>query len=166
MKQILTQYASYNLWANQKILAEIGKLTPEQLNREIGSSFPSVLLTVSHMRDAESMWWQRVKLVEHPVRPSEHFSGMPAELFAALLDQSKQWKEWVDSASEAQLQHVFAYHNPKKEYFKSPVYQTLLHVVNHATYHRGQLITMLWQLGVTIIPNTDFSAYARQNLKM
>ena len=162
MKEILVQYASYNLWANQKLVAEINRLTPEQLTQTIGSSFPSVLLTVSHLRDAESMWWQRIRLIEKPVRPSDHFTGTPPELFKALLAQSAQWKAWVEQASVPQLEHVFAYYNQQKEHFKNTVYQTLLHLFNHSTYHRGQLITMLRQLGITTIPNTDFIGYIRK----
>ena len=46
------------------------------------------------------------------------------------------------------IEHVFQYYNSKKEHFKSPVYQMLMHVFNHGTYHRGQLVNMLRQLGV------------------
>ena len=78
------------------------------------------------------------------------------------LDQSKQFEEWVDKASELALNHVFAYQNSKKEQFKQPVYQVLIHVFNHGTYHRGQLVNLFRQLGVKEIPATDFILWSRK----
>ena len=104
----------------------------------------------------------RLKLAEQIERPSETFSGNFAELSKKLMLQSKLWEEWVHNATETQLSHVFAYQNNKKEQFKQPVYEMLLHIFNHATYHRGQLVTMLRQLGVEKIPGTDFVLFCRK----
>jgi uncharacterized damage-inducible protein DinB len=57
---------------------------------------------------------------------------------------------------------VFHYQNTKKEQFKQPIYQVLLHMFNHSTYHRGQLVTMLRQLGVQKLPSTDFIVWSRR----
>ncbi len=162
MKQLLQQYAAYNIWANHKIIDCINNLSNDQINREIISSFSSVYKTVLHMLDAESMWWQRIKLAEHIERPSESFTGSFAELSKKLDMQSRQWEEWVIHANDNQLNHVFAYQNSKKEHFKQPVYEMLLHLFNHGTYHRGQLVTMLRQLGVEKIPPTDFIVFCRK----
>ena len=80
---------------------------------------------------------------------------------AGCIKQSAELYEWVSKASDAALDHVFFYHNSKKEQFKQPVYQVLLHLFNHQTYHRGQLVTMFHQLGITNIPATDFIKYCR-----
>lgn len=114
------------------------------------------------MWDAESIWWQRLKLNEFIERPSDGFNEGFGELSKKLAAQSKQWEEWVNNATETQLNHVFAYQNTKKEQFKQPVYEMLLHIFNHNTYHRGQLVTMLRQLGVEKIPPTDFIVFCRK----
>src|SRR4051794_38396210 len=90
MKPILLQYASYNIWANRKVIDCINNLSDDQINREIGSSFSSIYKTVLHLLDAESIWWQRVKLVEHIERPSDTFNGTFEELNKKLDSQSKQ----------------------------------------------------------------------------
>lgn len=162
MKQILQQYAAYNIWANQRILDCINNLSDDQIDREIASSFSSIKKTVLHMWDAESIWWQRLKLSEKISRFSEEFTGSFAELVKKLDQQSTEWKDWVDNATDVQLQHVFAYQNTKKEQFKQPVYEMLLHLFNHGTYHRGQLVTMLRQLGVEKIPSTDVMVFCRK----
>lgn len=161
MKELLQQYAAYNIWATKTLIDRINKLSDEEINREIASSFPSLYKTVQHMWLAEEAWWQRLKLVEHLDLQSEKFTGSFEELAASLAKQSQQWSEWVNAATENQLTHVFAYIR-NKEQLKMPVYQMLQHVFNHATYHRGQLVTMLRQLGAENIPPTDFSAFCRR----
>jgi len=162
MKELLQQYASYNAWANQQLTEQVLKLPEEQQTREITSSFPSLHLTVLHLWDAGSMWWQRLKLYENVIRPSANFSGNTRDAVNALQHQDKLWESWVHNASGAALQHVFAYQNTRKELFKQPVHQMLLHLFNHSSYHRGQLITMLRQLNSDKIPNTDYIAWSRK----
>lgn len=159
MKKLLNQYASYNLWANKKMTDAAVELTEEQLQQEIISSFPSIFKTVLHLLDAESIWWQRIKLQEHIEVPSKTFDGSFANLQKKLLQQSALFEEWVAAATENQLQHVFGYQRSKTEHLKQPVCTALLHLFNHGAYHRGQLITMLRQLGVTKVPSTDFNVF-------
>ena len=162
MKELLKQYAAYNCWASQRILDAILILPEEKQLTEVPSSFNSLYKTVLHMLDAENIWWQRMKMNERITVPSENFTGNMKELSDTLLQQSKLWEDWVSNASDLSLEHVFQYYNNKKEYFKQPVYQMIQHVFNHGTYHRGQLINMLRQLGIEKLPATDFIIWARK----
>ena len=162
MKKMLAQYATYNLWANNRLIEIINNLTDEQVDREIISSFTSIRKTVLHLWDVENIWWQRMKLVEVQVWQSDSYTGSLMELNNNLLAQSKQWKEWIDIATEAALEHEFIYRNSKKDQFKQPVYEMLLHLFNHQTYHRGQLVTMLRQVDEKSIPNTDLISFLRK----
>jgi uncharacterized damage-inducible protein DinB len=162
MKELLKQLAAYNIWANQKILEVIMALPEEKQKQEIPSSFKSLHDTVLHMWNAESVWWQRMKLHERIIAPVEIFKGTMQDMANGLLQQNVQWQDWVNNATDAALDHVFHYQNTKKEQFKQPIYQMLLHVFNHGTYHRGQLINMLRQLGVQKLPGTDFILWSRK----
>lgn len=164
MKELLSQLASYHIWANQSLFEIIYALPPEKHTIEVPSSFCSLQKTIVHMWDAESVWWQRLKLQERITVPGDLFTGDLKEAAAALMQQSKKWKEWISEAQEPMLLHVFQYQNTKKEQFKQPVFQMLLHVFNHGTYHRGQLVTILRQLQVTKIPPTDFIVWSRRKL--
>jgi uncharacterized damage-inducible protein DinB len=159
MKELLKQYAAYNVWASQRVMDVILALPEEKQMAEVPSSFNSLYKTVLHMLDAENIWWQRMKMQERIIVPSENFKGNMKDLVNELNQQSKQWHDWVAAAPESLLEHVFHYYNKKKEHFKMPVYQMLHHVFNHGTYHRGQLINMLRQLGVEKLPSTDFSSW-------
>ena len=162
MKELLSQSAAYNVWANLKLLELINSLPEEKQKAEVPSSFSSLYKTVLHMWDAESAWWQRMKMHERIIIPSENFNGSMKDVSNGLLAQSNQWKDWIDNASEMALEHVFQYYNTKREMFKQPVFQVILHVFNHDNYHRGQLVNMLRQLGIEKIPPTDFIVWSRK----
>jgi uncharacterized damage-inducible protein DinB len=162
IKELLRQYAAYNIWASQRITDVILSLPEEKQMAEIPSSFSSLYKTVLHMWDAESIWWQRMKLNERIVKPGENFNGSMKDAASGLLQQSRQWEEWIGNATDQSLDHVFQYYTTKRELFKQPVYQMLLHVFNHGTYHRGQLINMLRQLGVEKLPQTDYIVWSRK----
>jgi len=162
MKELLVSYAAYNAWANELLLQTIRPLGQELQQQQVVSSFPSLYATVLHLLDANSIWWQRLKLQEQILVPSATFSGSFDELAAQLQKQDRQWLEWIESASKPMLEHVFKYQNTKRESFKQPVWEMLQHLFNHGTYHRGQLVTLLRQLGVQKIPQTDYVAWRRK----
>jgi uncharacterized damage-inducible protein DinB len=161
MKEICSQYASFNVWATEKLLNTAMKLSDEELKTEVKSSFTSIYATFLHMWDAESAWWQRIKLIDQIQVPSLSFKPTMQEVADGLINQSKQWQQFIAVTAEHGFDHVVAYRNSKKEEFKQPVWQILLHVVNHSTFHRGQIVTILRNIGVTEIPGTDYVLFTR-----
>jgi len=159
MKELLKQLSTYNIWSHQRVCDAILILPEEKQIAEIPSSFNSLQRTLLHMWDAESIWWQRMKMMEHTIRPSDNFKGVTRDAVNGLISQSRLWEGWVANAGDHVLEHVFQYQNNKREVCKMPIYQMLTHVFNHGTYHRGQLINMLRQLGVEKIPGTDFAGW-------
>lgn len=163
MKEIFQQYVIYNKWANDRMIEAITALPPTLIDQPVESSFKSLRLTVLHLWETESAWWQRVHLTENVVSPAKD-PRLPFDLvISEWKQQSLQWQDWVMNANDINLTHVIAYMNSKKEQFKQPVFQILLHLFNHGSYHRGQLVTMLRQFGIQKIPNTDFINWSRNN---
>ncbi len=162
MKEIMNSYASFNVWANTRIINTILPLEKEKQMMLIGNSFPGIYATLYHIWDAESIWWQRLKLIENISRPSSDEKELPV-LYVCnkLLHQSKAWEDWVHKSTEAALGHEFIYQNSKRQSFKQPVWQMLHHLFNHGTYHRGQMVTMLHHLDVKKIPPTDYIVFSR-----
>ena len=161
LKEILVQYATYNLWANQRLINTINNLPEDVADAAIINSFSSIKKTLQHLNVVEFIWWQRLKLVES-ILPLEEKNQSAKEIGKELLSYSLQWKEWVEKSTVAAFEHEFVYRNSKKEQFKQPVYQMLIHLFNHQTYHRGQLVTMLRQVGIEKIPATDFIEWSRK----
>lgn len=160
MKELLQQYARYNVWANKQLIDVLQKLDNEQLDAEIKSSFPSIRKTVYHLWSAEDIWLQRLLLAEQPVWAESVFDGSFDEAAAKWQDTSAGLLAFVEKQyNDDAFRHVLQYYNLKKVSFKLPVYTVLMQVFNHATYHRGQLVTMLRQAGVKKIPGTDFHSF-------
>lgn len=162
MKELLTQYANYNIWANKKIADILLGLTPDQLDMPIESSFNTIRKTAYHSWGAEDVWWQRIQLIEN-------WRYVGNDLDTPIEEAIEKWQKVSDDLKmfiekqydDAALEHVFQYYDSEKVPHKQPVSQTLMHVFNHATYHRGQLITMLRQVGVTKLPSTDYMIWLR-----
>lgn len=159
MKQLFQQYAAYNLWANKRIIETANKLSDEQIHKEIVSSFPSVYKTFIHLLEVENVWLERLQ--DKNDMSSGWFTGNFEELSNKLLSFSKQWCDWVEQKEESYFYYVFTYRNSLGQQFKQPVYEILLHFFNHQTFHRGQLVTMLRQLGIDKISPTDFIVFTR-----
>ena len=161
MKELLAKYVAYNLWANGIFADLILKLPAGDVFKELPSSFKTIQETVFHMCFAESIWRQRLMLAERIIPLNEALKSDTTALCKELISQSNQLHQWVSGKNELALTHVFEYKNLKGEFFKQPVNEVLLHVCNHGTYHRGQLVNMLRQLGFDKIPQTDFSFWSR-----
>ncbi|MGN7721051.1 DinB family protein [Chitinophaga sp. 22620] len=159
MKELLLRLAMYNVWANQRLLTVLNGLPEEQLDRELASSFPTLRRTAYHMWDAEGIWCQRLQLASPVIPPSKGFEGPWPEFALRFSRQSEQLRDFVKTASDAKLAHTIEYNSQVKGICKSAVENVLLMAFNHSTYHRGQLVTMLRQLGHTRIPGTDFIEY-------
>ncbi|NSL88503.1 DUF664 domain-containing protein [Chitinophaga sp. Mgbs1] len=160
MKELLVHYASYNCWANQQIIAVLLKLDEAQTETEVGGSFPSLKKTVLHLWFAESIWHQRLLLTEKPVDPSAGFTGSFEAACRAWQQQSQALQEWVKHATPVRLEHTLAYNTSGSGVVKLPVHDALMHVFNHSTYHRGQLVNMIRMLGIsTKIPPLDYRHY-------
>lgn len=161
MKELLKEIATYNTWANRRLFDFIRAQPEEQMVKEVPSSFRTIYKTVLHMWDAQTAWWQRIKMSERLVLPGETFAGKMTELISGIMHQTVLWDDQVNHSSFAQLEHVCQYQNNKREVIKMPVYQIAFHVFNHDTYHRGQLVNMLRQLEADKIPQLDFSVWTR-----
>jgi len=163
MKETLLRYADYNIWANKRIIDTLLQLDEKQIDQKIESSFPSIGKTVYHLWSAEYIWLQRLQLAEQPVWVEGVFNGSFKEACALWQDVSLELRKFVaDQYEDKSFSHVLQYYDRKKQSFKTPVCDVLMHLLNHATYHRGQLITMMRQCGVTKIPGTDFITFTRK----
>lgn len=162
MKELMMDLSNYHLWANKRLLDTIQNLPEDYPTKEVASSFPTLQLTVKHLLGAESNWLQRLQMKEKTVFELADFNGKFSELAAKMIQHNELLKEWISEQKEPFFEHTIAYYNSKKEYIKQPAYECLVQVFNHGTYHRGQIVTMFHELGVTKIPATDYIAFKRK----
>ncbi len=162
MKTLLI-YTQYNYWANELLLSVIEKeMTDKMLDKEIISSFPSLRKTVYHLWDAEFIWLKRLTGESLNNWPSKNFNGTFFEAKEKILLIDKLFIEFVEKLNVEKLSELFTYKNVEGKIFSNPMWESVHHCMNHSTYHRGQIVTMLRQLGITKIPSTDFITFCRK----
>jgi uncharacterized damage-inducible protein DinB len=161
MKKLIEEYTGYNHWANQRLVTVLEKLSDEMLEKEISSSFSSIKKTLLHVIGAQEIWIRRMEGVSPGAFPTDGFSGTVRDLLDLLLAGSLRLKQLAQAADEAQLLAEKKYATLKGGIVTSTLYQVLAHVVNHGTYHRGQLVTLFRQVGVTDIPAFDLIFFYR-----
>lgn len=158
--------ARYNAWANRRLAEKLMSLGDGLFDKEVPSSFPTLRNTVLHLYCAESIWLQRLQLVERPHWPFDD-GELPAEgLCGAWAKASDGLTAFVDKQfNDRAFGHVVEYIDMRRQVMKLPVFSALQHVFNHSTYHRGQIVTMLRALGETKIPQTDLVHFLRSGGK-
>ena len=151
----------YAVWANGLTFEAASGLSEEQLRISIASSFPSVGGTLAHLVGAEWVWLRRW-LGESPTGFPDWVSKPNlAELRAKLSAVEQERSAFLAGLGDPDLHRVISYRNLSGQAFSDPLGGLIRHVVNHSTYHRGQVATQLRQLGLKP-PSTDLIVYLRK----
>lgn len=161
MTSTYIDYANYNVWANNRLIHSLSKLDEKLLKREIISSFPNIQATISHIWMAETGWLSRLQGNGWGTSIVKNFEGTTAELMKEWQKTSEQFKDFVASADleeEVKFEH-------KGEHFSVPFREIAHTVFNHGSYHRGQVVMMLRQLGIQDIPQTDYIEWVREKAR-
>lgn len=151
----------YNAWANHRSLDAAAALTTEQFTRPMGSSFGSVRDTLAHICGGEWVWLERFQGRSPAALPE-------ASQYADLASLRERWTEqearlllFVGRLTQEDLDRVMEYKTLKFGVYHNPLWQSMQHLVNHGTYHRGQVTALLRQLGAQPIL-TDLMHYYRE----
>ena len=148
----------YNRWANDRMFDTVCHLTVNEFTRDLGSSFPSARDTLTHLVWAEWIWLQRWKgMSPQLVFDPTEFSH-PQALKARWLEVKAEQHAFLGVLTTERLRAVVAYVNLQGQSWGYPLWRQMYHVVNHSTYHRGQLTTMLRQLQA-MPTTTDFLVF-------
>ena len=159
--EIARQLFAYDAWANRRSLGACAVLTPEQFTRDMGSSFHSVRDTLAHIVGAQFVWLERFHgRVPAGLLPPADFPDV-AKLSARSNEVQQGLSDYVNQLSGDDLAETFEYRDLKGNSHRGLRWQTLQHVANHGTYHRGQITTLLRQLGAKPV-STDLIAFYRE----
>jgi uncharacterized damage-inducible protein DinB len=153
----------YHYWARDRMLRAVEPLTPEQYSEDLGNSFKSVRDTVVHTYFAEWVWCLRWAGMspDKPLDPNQ-FPDVPAIRSAWTSHEEKVRLFVATLGSAGELNRVFEYRLLNGDPGSSIFWHMLQHVVNHASYHRGQITTMLRQLGAPAPEPQDLIRFYRE----
>lgn len=151
----------FNAWADRRVLEAATALSKEEFVKPLGSSFSSVRDTLSHILGVEWLWLERFQ--------GRSPSALPdIQQFAEIEPLKARWAEFeptllnfARSLSQDDLDRVMEYKTMKFGVYRNPLWQSMLHLINHGSYHRGQITTMLRQLGAQPIL-TDLMHFYRE----
>jgi len=151
----------FNAWANRRTLDACAGVTPEQFTRDLGSSFRSLRDTLAHIYGAEWVWLERWHGRIPAALPSAADFPDFESVRRRLTDMDRDLVDYVASLSADDLRRVLAYTTAAGTTQAQPLWQMLQHLANHSTYHRGQVATLLRQLGAKPIA-TDLIGFYRE----
>ena len=152
----------YNYWARDRALASAEHLSAEELSRSLGSSFGSVLDTLVHIYSAEWIWYRRWQGDSPSAGPDRSELASVAALRDAWTPLGLQIRSFVEALGPAGLSRMVDYKMMNGQPATSLYWQMIVHVVNHGAYHRGQVATMLRQLGARPAESTDMVVFFRE----
>ena len=156
MKDMLVQIARYNREANAAMLAILAKAPVDVVKADQKVYYKSILGTFQHIVLAELSWLKRYEGFFHTAtlersallkRDANELKADSGESLAACAALSSEvdalFVAFAESLSEADLEKRVKYTNAKGEQLERVYWQTIFHVLNHGTHHRGEISAIL-----------------------
>src|SRR5258706_617009 len=149
----------YMLWADRLTLAAVRQVKPEDLTRDAGVSFGSWLGTLGHMLICQRLWLSR--FLGNPLPRLPRLDEYPdlQSWIAGWEESASTIEAFLAGFSDDQLAAPLTWASlPDGAVHTLPLWQAVIHLVNHTTYHRGQVVSLLRQMGYSV-PHTDLIVY-------
>ncbi len=149
MNAYFATLARYNVWATQRLYAHVDALSDDEYRRDAGLYFKSVHGTLNHLLVAEhEIWFERFASGVSPKRAlNEELETDRARLRERLLAGAARWLALIDGIDAARWAGRLDYTTTRGVAQSLPFAETLGHVFNHATHHRGQVTAAITAMG-------------------
>ncbi len=154
---ILKKFAAYNLWANTQLADWMQGATQQQFTQDVESSFSSLKKTIAHIWNAEYGWLQFLK-EKNWTSPNNDFEMAEiSDFLKNFVDHSALLSNYVNELDEKGFEKIYTMSDSST----TSAQDIILHIFNHSTFHRGQIITIARQVGLKNAPRTDFIYYSK-----
>jgi uncharacterized damage-inducible protein DinB len=154
----LREHLAYSAWASQRLVQAAAELTEEELLRDFQTADRSVLGTLVHAFAADRIWLTRLR--KDPPQYSSERDHRLSVLQNEWPELYRQYDEWLGGLNDDAVRADFTYQDMRGREWTQPIWKLLLHVVNHATHHRGQASGFLRTMG-RVPPVLDLVAFYR-----
>ncbi len=163
LQEIKTLHA-YNAWATNRIFDSLTSLTGEQYKKEMQTSHGSIHATLTHMVGAEKVWLERWLGSPQPFLKEAEIDSLKT-LRGIWETTGYDIAKWLGAMTDRKLQNTFETKTSKGDIFINTFQEAFQHVVNHSSYHRGQIVGMIRQLGAPAVA-TDMILFFRETAKL
>ncbi|MGG1688938.1 DinB family protein [Heyndrickxia ginsengihumi] len=157
MNELAKQLVRYHIWANQQLISHLKTLPSELFHTKVESVFPTLAETFGHIISVDYVWLSRINK-EKPSKIQKWTFQTVAEVEKALSELKMKYKLMFQK--EDDITRMVSYKNTKGELFTQTLFELIQHIVNHGTYHRGNLAAMIRQLGYQGT-STDYITFLR-----
>jgi uncharacterized damage-inducible protein DinB len=157
---VLRMQLDYTRWASARLLEAAAALNDVELKRDFGTANKTVIGTLAHVYGGDRVWLARVRGDAPVLLPSAAFDDI-AVLGPAWTAVMESWMEWARPLADEDFLRDVSYRDLKGNPWTTPLWQIVLHVVNHGTHHRGQAAGFLRSMG-RVPPGLDLIAYYRE----
>jgi uncharacterized damage-inducible protein DinB len=160
--QELRTLVDYHYWSRDRLLEAVERLTPEQFNKDLGNSFRSIRDTLVHLYGADRIWCDRWEGQSPRSMPDP--GGFPdvASIRRAWKEQEGKVRAILERLGEQGVGQPIEYRTTGGQTQAQLFWQMLQHLVNHGSYHRGQVTTMMRQLEEAPPKSMDLIAFYRE----
>jgi uncharacterized damage-inducible protein DinB len=159
--EVLQHHIEYNVWTSRRLLNAVSGLSAEELSRNFGTADKSILGTLAHLYASEKNWLARMQQGTAALQDRTAEDRELEFLLPKWTEVQNNWRTWAVGLPPEAPDRVMEYLDLRGHQWAQPLWQVLLHVVNHSTHHRGQISGFLRALGKTP-PPLDFIAFVRE----
>ncbi|TXK85298.1 DinB family protein [Paenibacillus sp. N3.4] len=152
MSNITIKNYEYHVWANKRVFQRLRELPEEILQQEIGNVFPTLHAGLVHIYRVDTVWFSAMKGSTYEQTKAllggieEKTSGKSLEQLETVYDElANMYRAFL--SSDVDLLAVKEYPHPVHGILYANTEDLIQHIVNHGTYHRGNISSMLRQLG-------------------
>ncbi len=150
MREYFINLFKYNDWANELILDTLSKNDIKD---------PDVYKIFSHVINAQFIWMSRITGKKEIHKPVWSVHSLQ-DLKQFSKESTRLWLEYLANLDHAEMARSISYSNSEGQAFQNTVSDMLPHIVNHASYHRGQVNKLMRREGIQV-NNTDFITWRR-----
>lgn len=159
LRTLISNYAHFNYWANAEIADWLKDVEPDLLVHPVASSFTSIDFTLQHILRTQKFWLAFVSCIDNSGFQWSVTEGKPRQTLTEIKEQSLTMRNAFKAFTENELLEVLHLDMPWAKNSRCR-YDYMLHVINHSTFHRGQIITIARGLGITEgVPATDYNIF-------
>ena len=159
---VLQTLVDYHYWARDRLIVVVETLPEEQLRRPLGNSFSSIFDTMAHLAGADWIWRSRWEGVSPMALPASDTYDNLAKVLSVWRDEEQRIRAIVTRLGPEGITRPIEYQGWDGRRQAQPFWQMLQHLVNHGSYHRGQVTTMLRQMNVPPPKSMDLIAFYRE----
>ena len=151
---------AFNAWANNRVFETLRDLPESEYKQDLKTSFGTIHATMTHLVAAEKIWLSRLAGKPETALMTDQDTPSVESLKSAWEDIAARMARFLAKLDDGKLQEELSYVTTEGKEYRNTLQQILQHIVNHSSYHRGQIAGMLRQVGAKAA-NTDLITFYR-----